>query len=301
MSSDAKITASQRKRNLHLNIHRINSDFPTNFAKSPQKPVWKDKLVQGQFHGICSKKGPFRQNMEDRFCVCLSGNFLSFGVYDGHNGGEAAEFASSYLQTQIRSFTLESLTEAFEQTDLAFCNSSSNTNSGTTAAVLMAQEDKLIVGNLGDTKVLVVSEETFEIISQDHLASDNSEREKVEESGGFIVPVGSVMRVQGRLSVTRSIGDCCYKEYLSSKPFVCSRKLGQDDLVAVVASDGLFERLECGQIASYVREMKDRGMGQLAEGLTNKAISSGTRDNVTVVSVDLKEMVCRFQTTQTGV
>lgn len=101
-----------------------------------------------------------------------------------------------------------------------------------------------------------------------------------------MIPVGRILRVQGTIAITRSIGDPGFKEYLISEPFVNSIEIGDEDLFLILSSDGLFNCLEMEGLASFCRERKDNK--NLAEEITEYAISSGSRDNVTSIVVDLR-------------
>jgi serine/threonine protein phosphatase PrpC len=66
-------------------------------------------------------------------------------------------------------------------------------------------------------------------LTSEQIPSRIDEYQRIIERKGFVVPVGSIMRVQGVLSVSRAIGDLAYKEYISSEPEISSIKISSQD------------------------------------------------------------------------
>lgn len=88
---------------------------------------WEDTTLEYDYSGVCLCKGNFRQNMEDRFAV--KENFknspftASYGIFDGHSGIHASEYASKRLLNEIKDFSFASITQAFHKIDNGFCKS----------------------------------------------------------------------------------------------------------------------------------------------------------------------------------
>lgn len=99
----------------------------------------------------------------------------------------------------------------------------------------------ILTGNVGDSKCILISEASWEMLTYDHLASDHAEEVRIEKKGGFVIPVGRVSRVQGQIAVTRSIGNKSLKDYLISEPYIHCKRIQSNDIFLVLASDGLFE------------------------------------------------------------
>jgi protein phosphatase 1L len=116
--------------------------------------------------------------------------------------------------------------------------------SGTTASVVVLFQDHLLVANVGDSRVVLCCSSTFvrhkkldtdlkiSIITMpvqltvDHTPHDIEERIAVENKGGYIIQDG-VLRVNGKLAVTRSLGDFILRDVITSRPDVTVLRLKQ--------------------------------------------------------------------------
>jgi serine/threonine protein phosphatase PrpC len=292
MLSQVCVSSGWKKRSLKLNISKINSTCPKHKKKIRISDCWKDIVLAGDCYGISLKKGIYRQHMEDCYRVITEMKYLptasSFGVFDGHSGIRAASYAAQHLQENIRELDAQGLTRAFLKTDKDYCSTATTLRDGTTACVAIINQGRLYVANIGDSKAILVTNSGSRQLSRDHIATDSAERERIESSGGYILPVSGVMRVQGTIAVTRSIGDPGFKEFLISEPHISEHILTSDDLVLILASDGLFDGLSMDTISSVVRENSHLNMSEMSELLSSFAIAKGSRDNITVLAIDLQ-------------
>ena len=108
--------------------------------------------------------------------------------------------------------------------------------SGTTASVAVLFKDHLLVANVGDSRVVLCCSTTYNSINTkniislplqltiDHTPYDSFEHLAVEKRGGTILTDG-VLRVNGKLAVTRSFGDFALKKILSVEPDVIILRL----------------------------------------------------------------------------
>jgi protein phosphatase 1L len=126
--------------------------------------------------------------------------------------------------------------------------------------------------------------------SAEHLASNPTEQLRIEASGGYVLHAGGIQRVQGTLALSRSIGDPTFKEYLIAEPSVSKHTVDSSDFALVLASDWLYAVISDADIAVIVRSMQHYSMHVIAEALACKAIELGSRDNITVLAVDLKTL-----------
>lgn len=98
----------------------------------------------------------------------------------------------------------------------------------------MVTPDTLYVANVGDSKGIIIRDREIEALNIEHLASNEEERQAVENRGGFVFEKnlpGNFTRclVQGSLAITRSIGDKAYKKYISCEPDVREYTFRDDD------------------------------------------------------------------------
>jgi serine/threonine protein phosphatase PrpC len=286
-----QVFSTWKKPELQLDISEINRTF-TPAPEKPSELLIEDSLINGQFYGVCAKKGRFRKQMEDTYSAYteLNNNFFqhAFAVFDGHSGTDAPIFASKNLIPSIETLDEKGVIEAFHKTDFSYCANNSN-KGGTTAALAVIDHESILAANAGDTKILIVTTNGFELLSYDHVASDINERFRIEQAGGYVLSHHSANRVCGQIAITRSLGDLKYKPYLIAMPHVQKRKLNIQDLALVIASDGLFETLTPARISEIVREKINSQPATIADALTSEAIELGSKDNITVIVAKLRE------------
>ena len=280
-----------KKKKLRLNIHKINSTCSKpRVAKRLFVEAQEDKCSSGAKYSASAKKGNFRQSMQDVYNIFPHqwGGFTSYGVFDGHHSSHAAVFASETLQKSLSGPSELDLVQAFYETDKSYMKKYPDSLSGSTASVLLVSDSKLVSANVGDSPILLVTESSCVELSTTHNTSSVVEKDRIEKLGGYILPAGSALRVQGVLTVTRSIGDKQYKELLTPSPCISVWSRRGDELFAVVASDGLFEGLSYQEVSDFLKENRKKPLSHLAEELTNLGVSTG-KDNVTAVVIDLRE------------
>eukprot|EP00798_Chlamydomonas_sp_ICE-L_P019161 gene19161-25770_t len=122
-------------------------------------------------------------------------------------------------------------------------------------------------------------------------------QERVKAAGGHISNYNGV-RVMGVLAMTRAIGDKYLRRYgVIPDPDVCSVPITAQDELLVLASDGLWDKVsnqEACDIARYcLNNSKGKGAKPdvasriAAKILMTIAMERGSRDNITVIVVDL--------------
>lgn len=90
-----------------------------------------------------------------------------------------------------------------------------------------------------------------------------SERKRIEASGGWVMTLGGCVRVNGRLAVSRAIGDYGLKDVVIGDPdIVCIPFNGKEDFL-IMASDGLWDFVEEDELAIVVYEMLEKTEGEL--------------------------------------
>ena len=131
--------------------------------------------------------------------------------------------------------SVRSLHDAFILTNIEFlARSNPAEQSGTTAtiAVLLGQEKyrnddgtniqsftHLLVGHVGDSRAVYCCREfSAVVLTTDHTPSVEAEATRVYSKSGFIDKAKDILRVNGRLAVTRSIGDRPLRKVLSAVP-----------------------------------------------------------------------------------
>ena len=69
------------------------------------------------------------------------------------------------------------------------------------------RNNKLFVGNIGDSRCIACCSGLAEALSIDHKPGDALERDRIENAGGFV----EFNRVNGNLALSRAFGDFAFK------------------------------------------------------------------------------------------
>ena len=106
-----------------------------------------------------------------------------------------------------------------------------------------------------------------------------------------------------RLAVSRSIGDSSLKKFVTSDPDVYEYDLLPDDWFLIIASDGIWDVLQNHQVASMALSYSckaskqeqtlavcDDYLKQAAQKIADHAKRLGSRDNLSILVIDLKNM-----------
>lgn len=195
-----------------------------------------------------------------------------YGVFDGHAGPRASQYAAENLHKNIISklpkvgdsqhFDREvkrCLIESFKKTDEEFLSLAAKATpswkDGSTAVVLLIIDNTIFSGNLGDSKAVLCRKEhkmTCIPLTKTHTPVDFDERKRIEKSGG-IVRDG---RVMGVVEVSRSIGDGRFKHCgVISTPDIFKCQLTDNDLFLLVACDGLWNVFKPEEAAEYILQI----------------------------------------------
>ncbi|XP_010546591.1 PREDICTED: probable protein phosphatase 2C 22 [Tarenaya hassleriana] len=261
-----------------------------------------------------------RPNMEDVY-LCVD-NFMGdyglknsepssfYGVFDGHGGKHAADFASYHLPRFIvedEEFPKEIkkvLSSAFLRTDTAFaeaCALDAGLASGTTALATLIFGRLLVVANAGDCRAVLCRRGKAIEMSRDHKPGCNKERERIEESGGYVYDG----YLNGQLSVARAIGDFhmegmknkkkkdgpnCGGGPLIAEPEVMKTKLTEEDEFLIIGCDGIWDVFTSQNAVDFARRrlQEHNDPGICSKEVIEEALKRKSRDNMTVVVVCLK-------------
>eukprot|EP00163_Fabomonas_tropica_P009034 TRINITY_DN18818_c0_g1_i1.p1 TRINITY_DN18818_c0_g1~~TRINITY_DN18818_c0_g1_i1.p1 ORF type:complete len:459 (+),score=97.61 TRINITY_DN18818_c0_g1_i1:198-1574(+) len=263
-----------------------------------------------------------------------------FGVYDGHGGTAAADYLADHLHhllAQQPTFPTDipsAMKAAFKECDQAFLQIAlqQDMRDGTTAIAAIIHRDVLHVANCGDCRGVLSANGEAVALSEDHRPNRNDEKDRIEAAGGWIVSrevlnvpmlyrlgleddddisddeleakcgLVTVSRVNGVLSMTRSLGDLLIKDkreetfgcefqgdIITADADIVSRQLQRTDEFMVLACDGLWDVESNQEVVDFVRKQLADGLSpqQAADALISQAIDHGSLDNVTVVVVIL--------------
>jgi len=163
--------------------------------------------------GICSQQGK-RNYQEDR-CVVYpylqsnEGKSVEthlFGIFDGHAGSLCSSFVSSVLPDVLRqdiSFDinlLQSLPRAFHSVNDQFLKTAENQrlHDGSTGICCVIRGKKVVVANVGDCRLVVVSGGRCTFSTRDQKPTNPEEQRRILALGGTLVNCSmGVVRVNG--------------------------------------------------------------------------------------------------------
>ncbi|KAF3631893.1 putative protein phosphatase 2C 8 [Capsicum annuum] len=257
-----------------------------------------------------------------------SKKFDYFGVYDGHGGSRVAHACRDALHSLvIQQVSKEEEEEDINWEKVmaeSFCKMDGKVNEegtematmGSTAVVAVVGEEEVIVANCGDSRAVLSRGGVAVPLSIDHKPDRPDELDRIERSGGKVINWNG-QRVLGVLATSRSIGDMYLKPYVIPDPEVIVSKRSDADEFIILASDGLWDvipndvacdvtrRCLNGQmIRRFEQQSKSHATDdQSSEGikggladcaasfLAELAIGRGTRDNISVIVVELNGSV----------
>ncbi|TVT99014.1 hypothetical protein EJB05_55643 [Eragrostis curvula] len=179
---------------------------------------------------------------------------------------------------------------------------------GSTAVVAVVCSSHIIVANCGDSRAVLCRGKQPLALSMDHKPNREDEYARIEALGGKVIQWNGY-RVLGVLAMSRSIGDRYLKPYIIPVPEVSVVARAKDDDCLILASDGLWDVMSNEEVCDAARkrillwhkknaeasssaqrsdDVPDQAAQAAAEYLSKLALQKGSKDNITVVVVDLK-------------
>ncbi|KAG5537930.1 hypothetical protein RHGRI_025129 [Rhododendron griersonianum] len=177
---------------------------------------------------------------------------------------------------------------------------------GSTAVAALICSSHIIVANCGDSRAVLYRGKEPMSLSVDHKPNREDEYARIEASGGKVIQWNG-HRVFGVLAMSRSIGDRYLKPWIIPEPEVMFIPRTREDECLILASDGLWDVMTNNEACEIARRrillwhkkngdipLVDRGQGTdpaaqaAAEYLSMSALQKGSKDNISVIVVDLK-------------
>ncbi|MDR3646699.1 MAG: PP2C family protein-serine/threonine phosphatase [Candidatus Babeliales bacterium] len=260
--------------------------------------------------------------MQDRSCAVVEDGHAFFGVFDGHgsteNGHLVAEFASKNLYANIMKHKMK---KGFEHTDAQMRNEIDKDvigKNGSTASVALIKDNKIYIGHVGDSKIVLVKKKGKNVIELTHDHNTNPEKNDFEfkriqklaadnnidfeDVSCFLNNKWFVSNGNNMLSMSRAFGDKEYSPYIIAEPEAHYREITDEDEFLVLATDGLWDTLiipsdnetkqrQLNYVGAFLRSKENWQDG--AKALFNYALecwatSKNGSDNIEIVVVNLK-------------
>ncbi|XP_022894326.1 probable protein phosphatase 2C 51 [Olea europaea var. sylvestris] len=311
---------------IRLKGNDLESMKSEEFNQLRKRRPWRENWDGGEFgsHGSISVIGR-RKEMED--AVAAEVGFLTkgckrydfFGVYDGHGGSRVAQACRHWLHKFVAKRVEEEgeeinwkevMVAGFkEMDDEVNKNGKAVAAMGSTATVAVVGEEAVVVANCGDSRAVLSRGGVAIPLSIDHKPERADELKRVEDCGGKVINWNG-HRVFGVLSTTRSIGDYYLKPFVIPEPEVTVTGRTEMDEFMIIASDGLWDvisndlacqlarRFLYGHLgpknsdrATHGQEMNNESPAtQAAAALVKLAMARGSKDNISIIVVDLKRL-----------
>ncbi|KAF2398959.1 protein phosphatase [Trichodelitschia bisporula] len=292
------------------------------------EPVVEKKSEEGSdervIYGVSSMQG-WRISMEDAHACVLdlkpfskkasssiteaNARLSFFGVYDGHGGDKVALYTGENLheiiakQEAFKKGDIEkAIKDGFLATDSAILSDPRYEEevSGCTASIGIITNDKIYVGNAGDSRSVLGIKGRAKPLSFDHKPQNDAEKARIVAAGGFV----DFGRVNGNLALSRAIGDFEFKksadlppelQIVTAFPDVTVHTISDDDEFLVVACDGIWDCQSSQAVVEFVRRgiAAKQELPKICENLMDNCLASNSDtggvgcDNMTVVIVGL--------------
>ncbi|XP_010539398.1 PREDICTED: protein phosphatase 2C 77-like [Tarenaya hassleriana] len=251
-----------------------------------------------------------------------------FGVFDGHGGSQVANYCRERVHKALAEEIAKEKKLGLcdgdtwqEKWKRALFNSFLKVDSelgpvapetvGSTAVAAVVFPTHIFVANCGDSRAVLCRGKAPLPLSVDHKPDREDEAARIEAAGGKVIRWNGA-RVFGVLAMSRSIGDRYLKPSIIPDPEVMVIRRVREDDCLILASDGLWDVMTNEEACDMARKrilvwhkknamagdallpMERRGEGidpaaqTAAEYLSKLALKKGSKDNISVVVVDLK-------------
>jgi protein phosphatase 2C family protein 2/3 len=275
------------------------------------KPVTEKHSTEGHddrlVFGASCMQG-WRAQMQDEHVTILNlsgkgDGYAYFAVYDGCQDRKASEYLRDHLHEKIvndRSFE-EDIPAAIKRgfldsdDDLRTNVKELHEYGGSTAATLiMTPQNRIYVGNTGDSRVVISMAGVAKPMSRDHKMELQEEWARVEKAGGF----GDL---RGGLSLSRAFGLFKYKakehlkpeeQLVTALPDVSDQEINDETEFAVLACDGIWDCATSQQVVTSIRDEISKGndLKATCENLMDHYVATdrykGTgHDNMSIIVV----------------
>ena len=295
--------------------------------------IKENDFIKGYAYNSCI--GNIRENNEDEINVRkiyfdndINNYCYYFAIFDGHGGKGCANYLKENLHKNIKEFSLMGLKIAIDITEdkFKFNDAIDESNelkdsSGSCGLILLIKEKKCIIGNIGDSRLVIFKNAEVDFSTIDHKPESIIEKARIELSGGKVYKDMNLFPslenkiempwriIPGKLNVTRTFGDIKAKDekYGGNKTVIMAlpdiNEINLDDHYnfIVMGSDGIFdvlkneELLECFDVVAkenkMTEEIKDENIhklcGDFNDMIIKTALSRNSFDNLSCISIAL--------------
>ncbi|OHS97508.1 protein phosphatase 2C [Tritrichomonas foetus] len=206
-----------------------------------------------------------------------------YAIFEGHNGPHACEYAGQNVHRIFaRDFTNDVTPQSLLPSVLNEVHkhiSKDWPNEGCSCAILISMKNGLYTANLGDTKIMLISEEgEISYLTENHITSNPDEAQSIQKNGGYT----QSEKVCGVSHLTRALGDGKIEKVVSHVPYMRQIKR-HDGMVVVIGTAALFESVNEQRIARLA--VSHTTVNAAAQSLTKEAAKNGAKGNVSCIVI----------------
>ncbi|KAJ4725556.1 Protein phosphatase 2C family protein [Melia azedarach] len=302
-SSGSPQTILKRKRPAKLDIPVASMSFGS--LVTPRE-VRRDEVEEGrdEYYSVYCKRGR-REAMEDRYSAVIDiqgdPKQAFFGIFDGHGGAKAAEYAAENLDKNILHEILrrdedeieDAVKHGYLNTDSEFLKE--DFRGGSCCVTALIRKGTLVISNAGDCRAVMSRGGLAEALTSDHRPAREDEKNRIENMGGYVDLCRGTWRVQGSLAVSRGIGDRHLKQWVIADPETKIIRLKPEYEFLILASDGLWDKVSNQEAVDIARPFC-RGVAApepmlACKKLVDLSVSRGSVDDVSVMVIQLKRYI----------
>ncbi len=276
-------------------LYPLMSKKPAQLTSNTPTPKLHHDTNQNYGHGELQGRRP---TMEDAYNVQCGHNICLYGLYDGHGGDIISQHIASNLNTiilqKIKNHTNKekALFQGYIQADQTLKDLPlySSYNQGTTAITALIDENTIIIANVGDSRAVLSSKGKAIPLSKDHKPDRPDERKRIEKLGGKVITHG-VPRVQGKLAISRVLGDHSLSPYVIPNPEIKKHKRSLDDQFLILACDGVWDVFSNEEAVVIVENALKNGaeIQDVPQILVQAAYDAGSTDNISAIVINVKK------------
>lgn len=225
--------------------------------------------------------------------LSLDESSFSASLHTGSPVSGRSIIESPFSSSENVNHVSEALRASFKLTDDELVGTEAGEDMGATACISIVGRRHIWVAHCGDSRAVIQRNGDSVALTMDHKPDRPDELARIRALGGRVAN----KRVMGMLAMSRAIGDHYLRPFVIAEPEVnCVERTAEDE-VLIIATDGLWDVFSCTEATNLacrcISRSKERGMSRQsscrvsATVLAKAAIERGSRDNITVIVVDI--------------
>jgi len=257
------------------------------FCTGKQEYATQERLFGLESPGLTGFAVQYKQNntgkdMQDRYYASQAPGYKFYAVFDGHgpNGHYIAQYLVDNLCKNIvtdKNFDQDpkkAILNGCHKTNLLLKKDPKSVYSGSTATFVLIKDNKVYVGNVGDSRTILSSNNLVIPLSIDHNTSCECELERIKKIGGRLLDLQGVLRVFGNSSallVTRAFGDFDVEKGVICTPEIHEREIVANDQFLILASDGIWDHIDNQSAVNLVHAQLQLALDSIYSAVENLA------------------------------